>query len=377
MYQFIFRQWKNRKATILLIVIGFFIGSLVMSLGTSASVESIVYINDQRAGNPEQQLDIFLSQDDEWNQRDVEDTVERLSEFGEIQLLSMGSRKLDQYNDSFPIVPVLFHQDPSWHIPLVEGKYFSTEDMGGNKSIIIGKSIADKHKINLGDRVVIEGEKFHVIGIGGRSSRETSWEHAIYMPWKDYLDIYDDFFLEENKLHTVSIRLKSGKDLFMQNSKGLIETANQNGIKLVYENVNDVDNSSLRNTLIITIVATILIYTIAIINIIHLMLYWLLERKREIGIMKALGANNGYIAKTVLLEVLIMSIIGGLLAILVQYLAMLFLSNSSIGKEITFQVTWLNLFSALGVSLFFGMISAIVPALKAMRFEPISAINRT
>lgn len=378
MYQFIFRQWKNRKVTILLIIIGFFIGSLVMSLGISASMESLEYINDKKGGNPEQQLDVFLSRDGDWNQKDVEDTVERLSEFGEVQLLSMGNRKLDQYNDSFPIVPVLFHQEPDWHIPLIEGKYFSKEDMRENQSIIIGKSIADKHNINLGDRVVIEGKKFLVIGIGGRSSRETSWEHAIYMPWKEYLGIYEDCFLEENDLHSgVSIHLESGKDQFMQNSNMLIETANQKGIKLVYENVSNVDSSSFRNSLVITIVATVLIFTIAIINIIHLMLYWLVERKREIGIMKALGANNGYITKTVLLEVLIMSIIGCLLAISVQYLAMQLLSDSSIGKEITFQLTWLNLFIAMGVSLFFGMIAAIAPALNAMRIEPISAINRT
>ncbi|MGE6260696.1 ABC transporter permease [Heyndrickxia sporothermodurans] len=377
MYQFIFRQWKNRKVTLLLIIMGFFIGSLVMSLGTSASIESLEYINDQKAGNPEQQLDVFLSREGDWNQKDVEDTVERLSEFGEVQLLSMGNRKLDQYNGSYPIVPVLFHREPDWHIPLIEGKYFSKEDMRDNKSIIIGKSIADKHNINLGDRVVIGGKKFLVIGIGGRSSRETSWEHAIYMPWKAYQGIYEDCFLEENDLHSVSIHLESGKDQFMQNSNKLMETANQKGIKLDFENVSNVDSSSFRNSLVITIVATVLIFTIAIINIIHLMLYWLVERKREIGIMKALGANNGYIAKTVLLEVLIMSIIGCLLAISVQYLAMLLISDSSLGKEITFQVTWLNLFYAMGVSLFFGMISAIAPALNAMRFEPISAINPT
>ncbi|OCA84085.1 hypothetical protein A8F94_15270 [Bacillus sp. FJAT-27225] len=377
MYQFIFRQWKTRKVTIVLIIIGFFIGSLVMSLGTSASMESLEYINDQKGGNPEQQLDVFLSRDGDWKQKDVEDMVEKLSEYGEVQLLSMENRNLDQYNESFPIVPVLFHQEPNWHIPLIEGRYFSTEDMKENKSIIIGKSIAEKHNINLGDRVVIEDEKFLVIGIGGRSTRETSWEHAIYMPWKGYVGLYEDCFLEENNLHGVSIHLESGKEEFMQNSNMLIETANEKGIKLVYENVRNVDSSSFRNSLVITIVATVLIFTIAIINIIHLMLYWLVERKREIGIMKALGASNGYIAKTVLVEVLIMSIIGCLLAISVQYLAMLLLSDSSLGKEITFQVTWLNLFFAMGVSLFFGMMAAIAPALNAMRFEPISAINRT
>ncbi|GAF08284.1 hypothetical protein JCM16418_2350 [Paenibacillus pini JCM 16418] len=297
MYKFIFRQWKNRKVTILFIVIGFFIGSLVMSLGTSASMESLEYIHDQRGGNPEQQVDVSLSRNGEWNQQDVEDTIERLSEFGETQLLNMENRKLDQYNDSFQIVPVLFHQEPDWHIPLVEGKYFSTEDMGGNQSIIIGKSIADKHKIKLGDNVVIGDKKFLVIGIGGRPSRETSWEHVIYMPWKGYLNIYPECFLEIKDHNAVSILVKNGKDRFMQKSKSLIETADQKGIRLDYKNVSNIDASSFRNSLVITVVATILIYTIAVINIVHLMLYWLVERKREIGIMKALGANNAILPK--------------------------------------------------------------------------------
>ncbi|MCJ7840019.1 ABC transporter permease [Lederbergia sp. NSJ-179] len=377
MFKFIFQQWKNRKATVLLIIIGFFIGSLVISLGISASVESLEYINDQKGGNPEQQLDIFLSSDGDWNQKDVEDIVEALSEFGEVQILSMGNRRLNQYNDSFPIVPVLFHQEPDWHIPLIEGRYFSKEDMKENKSIIVGKSIATEHNIKIGDSLIIEGEKFHVIGIGGRSSRETSWEYAIYMTWNEYLAIYEDSFLEENNLHSVSIHLESGKEQFMKKSNMIIERANQKGIQLIYENVNNVDSSSFRNSLVITIVATVLIFTIAIINIIQVMLYWLMERKREIGIMKALGATNRYIAKTVLMEVLTMSIIGCLLAISVQYLSMLLLSDSSLGKEITFKVTWLNLYYAMGVSLFFGMVSAITPALNAMRLEPINAINRT
>lgn len=376
MYQFIFRQWQNRKVTILLIILGFFIGSLVMSLGTSASVDSLRYINDLKRGDPNQQIDVFLSSNGDWDQEDVVDTVESLSEFGEVQLLSMGNRKLDQFNSSYPIVPVLFHQEPDWHIPLVAGEYFAKEDMGDNKSIIIGKSIAEKHNIKLDDRVVIEGENFNVIGIGGRSARETSWEHAIYMPWNEYLGIYENCFLEENSLHSVSIHLESGKEEFLENANMLMEAVNKKGINLTYQNVNNVDASSFRNSIIITIVATVLIFTIATINIIHLMLYWIGERKREFGIMKALGANNGYIAKMVILEVCIMSIIGCLFAISVQYFAMLFLFESQLGKEITFQVTWLNLLFAMSVSLFFGIISAFIPALNAMRVEPISAINR-
>lgn len=377
MYRFIFQQWRNRKVTILLIISGFFVGSFVMSLGTSASVESLEYISDQQRGNPEHQLDISLSGDGDWKQQDMEKIVEKISEYGEVQILSMGNQYIAQYENNYPIVPVLFEEEPNWHIPLIEGKYFSIKDMKENKSVIIGNSIAMEQNIELGDKLVIDTNEFNVIGIGGRSSRETSWEHAIYMSWANYVEIYEDSLFSTNGLHAVTIHLESGKEKFIEGSDKLIEEADQKGITIFYENISDVDASSFKNSLIVTIIATVLVFTIAIINIIHLMLYWLVERKREIGIMKALGANNGYIAKTVLFEIIVIAIVGCLLAIIVQYLAMFLFAETPISKEITFRVTWLNLIYTMGVSLFFGVIAAIVPVLNAMRMEPINAINRT
>lgn len=376
MFQFVMRQWKNRKATVLLMILGFFIGSLVMSLGTSASVESFEYIADNKRGDPDRQVNVSLSSEAKGKQKDVENIVERLGEYGEVQILSMGSRKVDHYPDKIVIVPVLFNQEPDWHIPLTDGRYFLKKDMQA-KSIIVGKSIAEKNGLKTGDQLMIEGEKFHVIGIGGRSKRETSWEHAMYMPWKAYVNIYDDSFNDRNPGVPYSIHLESGKSQFLKDSGQLIEEANQKGLLLEYEDRNVVDTSALRNALMLTMIATVLIFTIAIINIVHLVLYWLLERNREMGIMKALGATNGYLAKAVLFEILMVSFIGCLLAIVVQYIGMLVLSGTSIGKEVTFTVTWINLFAAMGVSLFFGMISAIVPMMKVMRLDPVSAINRT
>jgi len=372
------RQWKNRKATVLLMILGFFIGSLVMSLGTSASVESFEYIADHKRGDPDRQVNVSLSSLSEakGKQKDMENIVERLGEYGEVQILSMGGRKVDHYPDKMVIVPVLFNQEPDWHIPLTDGRYFLKKDMQ-EKSIIVGKSIAEKNGLKTGDQLAIEGEKFRVIGIGGRSNRETAWEHAIYMPWKAYVGIYEDWLSEKGTGSSLSIHLESGKNQFLKDSSMLIKEANQKGLLLEYEDRNIVDTSTLRNAISLTMIATALIFTIAIINIIHLVLYWLLERNREMGIMKALGATNGYLAKAVLFEILMVSFIGCLLAIVVQYIGMLFFSGTSIGKEVTFTVTWINLLAAMGVSLFFGMISAIVPMMKVMRLDPVSAINRT
>lgn len=377
MFRYIMQQWKKRILIVLLIIIGFFIGSLVMSLGISASVESFEYIHDQKMGNPEEQVNISLTNfTNNWNQKDVENFIEKLSEYGEIQLLSMENGNLTEYNVSFPIVPVLFNEEPNWHVPLLEGNYFSKEDMN-KSSVIIGKSIAEEYEITLGDQIQIEDKSFDVIGIVGRQTRETSWQHAIYMPWKKYIGLFENSFLDNYELNNISIHLERGKSQFIKHYDILKKELNEKGMDIYYEGTDEVEDSELRNSIVLTIIATILIFTIAVINIVHLMQYWLIERQREFGIMKALGANSSYIAKIVLFEILTISIFGSILAILVQYIAMLFLSDSAIGKEISLKVTWLNLLFAIGISLFFGVLSAIIPMIKIKKLDPIRIINRT
>ncbi len=376
MYKFILTQWKNRKATVALIITGFFVGCLVMSIGISACVESFEYIGDRKCGDPKQQLEIFLSADESWGQNEVEKIIETVGQYGEVQLLSMDSKKLDDYDEYYPCVPVLFEQEPGWHIPLVKGRYFTKTDMNGsNRVMIIGKNIAENNGINLGDMVSIEGEQFEVVGICGRSTRETSWEYAIYMPWQEYIQIYKNCFQERETSNTISIHLESGKSDYLNNSDTFVTQANQNGINIVYKDVENVDSSSLNNTIIITVTATILIFIIAILNIVHLMLYWILERKKEIGIMKALGASNNYIARAVIWEVLAMAIFGSVLAVGVQFTVIKLLSDNMLGEMITLRMTWLNLIGSMGVSLFFGMIAAIFPAKNVMRLEPLQIIN--
>ncbi|WP_207706944.1 hypothetical protein [Alkalibaculum sporogenes] len=70
---------ENRKVTVILSIIRFFTGRLVMSFGTSPSVESFEYISHQKRGDPERQLDVSLFSNGDWNQR--ADIVERLSEY--------------------------------------------------------------------------------------------------------------------------------------------------------------------------------------------------------------------------------------------------------------------------------------------------------
>ncbi len=101
------------------------------------------------------------------------------------------------------------------------------------------------------------------------------------------------------------------------------------------------------------------------------------ERKKEIGILKAIGAKNTDILTIFLLEAGIIGLIGGFLgtlggiglAISVSVIADL------LGAEFAYSINPLVCFFGLGFSFLVGIISGFLPAYQASKHEPIESLR--
>ncbi len=98
----------------------------------------------------------------------------------------------------------------------------------------------------------------------------------------------------------------------------------------------------------------------------------ILERTREIGILKSLGASQPYIVSLVLREVVLLTLLGIALGILLSHGARELIQESfpiltvSLHRE---WWLWAGLIAAAG-----GMLGALYPAVRAARQDPISAL---
>lgn len=94
------------------------------------------------------------------------------------------------------------------------------------------------------------------------------------------------------------------------------------------------------------------------------------ERTKEIGIRKALGAKRRTILVQFLLEAVMICLAGGLLGLAASYpLSML------VDKFLTTALPLSLAVNAILISLVVGVISGIVPALRASKLDPVEALR--
>jgi putative ABC transport system permease protein len=108
------------------------------------------------------------------------------------------------------------------------------------------------------------------------------------------------------------------------------------------------------------------------IGIMNIMLVSVTERTREIGIRKAVGAQQGDILRQFLIEAMTLSASGGLLGLA---LGVLIAQLISLSGSLTSVVTPASAALAVGFSLAVGLFFGIYPARRAARLDPIEALR--
>jgi len=104
----------------------------------------------------------------------------------------------------------------------------------------------------------------------------------------------------------------------------------------------------------------------------NIMLVSVTERTREIGIRKAMGATRSMIKNQFLVEAIVIGQLGGLLGIV---FGILIGNIMSIILGSSFVVPWLWIFSGILLCVLVGLVSGILPAIKAARLDPIEALR--
>ncbi|PIZ83323.1 hypothetical protein COX97_01345 [Candidatus Pacearchaeota archaeon CG_4_10_14_0_2_um_filter_05_32_18] len=271
----------------------------------------------------------------------------------------------------------------SLNIGVEEGKMLSSDDNG---KVVLGNDFTKDSfgkSIEVGSTLVINGKDFEVAGILERASTFTV-NSAILMlndDLEDLLKINDEMDLivaqveDKDKINDVAeeleLKLRKDRDEKIGEEDFSVQTPIQS-------------LESINNILVIINLIVIGIATVSLlvggIGIMNTMYTSVLERNKEIGIMKAIGAQNKDILSIFLIESGLLGLVGGVVGALmglglafgVSKIAGIFLGEG--GMKIT--ISYPLLFGAIAFSLLIGIASGSLPAMQASKLRPVEALRK-
>jgi putative ABC transport system permease protein len=105
----------------------------------------------------------------------------------------------------------------------------------------------------------------------------------------------------------------------------------------------------------------------------------ILERRKEIGVMKAIGAKNSDIAQIFLIESGLLGLVGGILGAIVG-ISIAFLgagiANQALEENLfKVSISYTLIFSAIAFSFVIGALSGVLPAIQASKTNVVDALR--
>ncbi|MDP2965511.1 MAG: ABC transporter permease [Pelolinea sp.] len=113
------------------------------------------------------------------------------------------------------------------------------------------------------------------------------------------------------------------------------------------------------------------------IGIMNIMLVSVIERTKEIGLRKAVGARDSDILLQFMMESLIIGLAGGLLGVLVGWGISSLISSvaSLVSTSLNAEISLSSVLLAVGFSVAVGLVFGIYPANRAAKLEPVEALR--
>ncbi len=265
---------------------------------------------------------------------------------------------------------------------IADGRYFTQIEIDHNKaSIVIGNEIKEKlfnNKNPLGERIKVGDFSYTVIGVMEKrgSILGHNLDSEVYVPLGT---IFKNFGFHRS----IRILIKVPSPEMIEQVKDEIHFLMRVSRKLKPQ---EEDNFSINQQEMLTNMYKQLtngLYTAAFgigalslivggIGIMNIMLVSVAERRKEIGIRKALGAKQRVITFQFIIESIIICSVGGIIAILLSFLMSLVIDKVT---PFPSNVPVWSVLMGLGFSTFVGLFFGIYPARRAAKLDPIECLR--
>ena len=257
---------------------------------------------------------------------------------------------------------------------------------GDSGKAVVGVRYAEgnvfEKKVDIGDKIEIEGRSFKIIGELERIGNPFD-DSAIMIDKEEMKEIYGI----EDEESQIIIKVENVEEVDLVKERIERELRKSRNEKEGKETFQVTTAEQLLDTFknVFGIVQAVLVGIAAIsllvggIGIMNTMYTSVLERTKEIGTMKAVGAKNSDILILFLIESGLLGLVGGVIGIAIglglsksaEYIASVYLGTNLLQASTSI---WL-IAGALAFSFVIGSLSGVLPAYQASRLKPVDALR--
>ena len=282
-------------------------------------------------------------------------------------------------------VPVVFGVEPQYQqiagLHLLSGKFFDRQQEDGGASVCV-LGIAAKFNLfgaadPIGQYVKVNEQWFRVIGIVSPQLSEDA-NNVIYIPFQASILRLEDSYSEVRD-EIDGLYLNLGENIDMRTAAQVVSAilnsshhgASDFSVIVPAELLAEQQRTERLFNAVMVAIASISLF-VGGIGIMNIMLASILERTREIGLRRAVGAQQSDILRQFVVEATTISFTGGTVGIIFGFI---------LSRLIALLAGWSTIVTASSIALAFlvsisvGLVFGIYPAMKAARLDPVDAIR--
>lgn len=265
-------------------------------------------------------------------------------------------------------------------IKIGEGRFLQP---GDRRVAVIGHSLAKDtfgdEEIRTNSMIELGGQKYRVVGVLEKSG--TSFgpgDSSVFVSYEDGRELAGDA-LAEREINGIRVIVDEGFDTeevagrieFVLASQHKVPLDDKDFTLITPKFIEDQVNSILGTlTLFLGAVSGIAL-VVGGVGISNTMFVSVMERTKEIGVLKSVGAQNWQIERLFLVEAAMIGLVGGVIGVIFGIIVVLFLSIFDINATPSIPTVLISFIIAMSVGMLGGYIparnAAKIPAVEAMR----------
>src|ERR1700692_1832393 len=275
---------------------------------------------------------------------------------------------------------------------VAEGTFFSeADDFTHARAAVIGSDAKKKlfsGQNALGENLRLDGISYQIVGVlkhQVQNGDDNINEH-VYVPFSAMSDLMNTYYLSSVVMEYEGDHAKIVKAVrdSMAFHHGF-DPKDHRAI-FVFDVFADLNDLQVISTGIKILLGFIGLLTLGIggVGLMNIMLVSVTQRTREIGVEKALGARRRHIFLQFLAEALTITFIGGLLGIILAYAVAFSVGRLTLysamaqhaeAGDIRLMINPITLIVAVLILGAVGLVSGMIPAIRASRLDPIEALR--